>query len=201
MNVAPTVFPFLLGLVLCVLTESVIVSMWTLLLSAALIFVLRVGDVALGALRISMLIRGRRGLAGMFGFVESLIWLTAAALVLGNLDSPLKFVAYAAGYACGTVLGSTLDRWLAIGDTLVRVVTPLGAPSVVGLLRDAGYYVTTLGAEGRDGQVKVILSVVPRRTVRQMLALVHKASPQSFVTFEETTPIRFVTSPAIAVRK
>ena len=82
---------------------------WVMLLSsAALIFALRVVDVSLGALRISMLFRGQRGLAGLFGFFESLVWLIAAALVLGNLNSPVQFFAYASVYSMGTMLGSTM---------------------------------------------------------------------------------------------
>lgn len=175
--------------------------MWTLILSCFAIFALRVTDVSFGALRISMLVRGRRGLAGLFGFIESFIWLVAAALVLGNLDSPWKFLAYSSGYASGTILGSTLEQWLAIGDAIVRVVTPTRAPSVAPVLRAAGYYVTNVTAEGLDGPVHINLSVVPRREVRELLTLVHRESPESFVTVEETTPIRMPVTPAVNVRK
>ncbi len=175
--------------------------MWTLLLSCFAIFALRVTDVSLGALRISMLVRGRRGLAGLFGFVESFIWLVAAALVLGNLDSPWKFIAYSSGYASGTMLGSTLERWLAIGDAIVRVITPAGAPSVARVLREAGYFVTNITAEGLDGPAHVDFSVVPRRNVRELLTIIHRESPESFVTVEETTPIRRPVTPAVSVRK
>ncbi|TWU24231.1 hypothetical protein Pla52o_21570 [Novipirellula galeiformis] len=175
--------------------------MWTLLLSAASIFFLRLTDVSLGALRISMLFRGRRTLAALFGFVEALIWLAAASLVLGKLESPIQYIAYAAGFASGTVLGSTIERWLAIGNTLVRVVTPATAPSVGSRLRSEGYYVTTVNAEGRDGDVSVSLSVVPRRMARKLLKQIQQISPESFITFEETTPIRLVTASAASVRK
>ncbi len=127
-----------------------------LLLSAVLIFSLRLVDVSLGALRISMFFRGRRSLAGIFGFFESLTWLIAASLVLGKFDSPVQFVAYAGGYATGTMLGSTIESWLAIGDALVRIVAPSGTPELTGMIRDAGYYVTTVDAKGRDGEVIVV---------------------------------------------
>jgi len=95
--------------------------MWAVLLGALGIFSLRIVDVSMGTMRIAMLVRGRRTLAGLFGFVESLVWLIAAALVFGNLDSPIQFVAYAGGYAAGTMFGSTLEKWLAISDALIRV--------------------------------------------------------------------------------
>lgn len=160
----------------------------SLIFSALLIFSLRIADVSLGTLRIGFLVRGERTLAGLFGFFESLIWLIAAAQVLSNLDSPLKFIAYAGGYAVGTMLGVSLERWLAIGETIMRVVTPLGTPPVDEALREAGFYVTVLNARGRDGDVSVAFSVLPRRKMQFALGLITGINPQTFVTFENTTP-------------
>jgi uncharacterized protein YebE (UPF0316 family) len=157
----------------------------SLLLGALLIFSMRIADVSLGTLRIVMLVRGRRRLAGMLGFCESLIWLLAASQVIGNLDNPLKLVAYAGGYATGTMLGATIERWIAIGQGLLRIVTPLYTPPVAPALRRAGFYVTVLNAEGRDGDVQVALSVIPRRRMNEALGIVGKANPKAFVTFEE----------------
>jgi Uncharacterized protein conserved in bacteria len=85
-----------------------------LLLSALAIFALRIADVSIGTLRIGFLVRGRSALAGIFSFAESLVWLVAAAQVLTSLDNPVKFVAYAGGYAAGTVLGVRIERWVAL---------------------------------------------------------------------------------------
>jgi uncharacterized protein YebE (UPF0316 family) len=172
-----------------------------LLLSALGIFGLRILDVSLGTLRIGMLVRGRRVLAGLFGFFESLIWLTAAAQVLSHLDSPIKFVAYAGGYAAGTMIGSTLERWLSVGDVIVRIVAPIHTPLVADMLRKEGYFVTVVNAEGRDGDVRVNFSVIPRRKVPQVLKLIEEVNPQAFTTFEETTPMKRSIAPAVSLRK
>lgn len=160
------------------------------LLGSLVIVVLRIADVALGTLRIAMLVRGRRRLAGTFSFFEALVWLLAAAQVLTNLDSPVQFVAYAVGYALGTVLGVSLERWIAIGDTLLRVVAPVDSARSADLLREAGFVVTELNARGRDGEVRIILTVIPRRRMKQALRIVADANPEAFVTFEATTPVR-----------
>lgn len=162
----------------------------SLVLAALLIFSLRIIDVSLGTLRIGFLVRGQRRLAGLFGFFESLIWLIAAAQVLAHLDSPVKFVAYAAGYAAGTMLGVSVERWLAIGDSIMRVVTPVDSPPIEHALREAGFFVTLLNARGRDGDVSVAFSVIPRRRVPEALKLVSQVNPSAFVTFESTTPVR-----------
>ena len=172
-----------------------------LALSALSIFFLRIADVSIGTLRIGFLVRGRPGIAGSLSFVESLVWLAAAAQVLANLDSPVKFVAYAGGYATGTMLGVSIERWIAVGDVMMRIVAPVGSPSAAGALREAGYVVTEMNAEGRDGQVRVSFSVLPRRKVSNVLHIVERANPQAFVSFEGTTPVRRVSVPAAAQRK
>jgi uncharacterized protein YebE (UPF0316 family) len=173
----------------------------SLLLAAAGIFALRILDVSIGTLRITYLVRGRRLIAGGLSFFESLVWLTAAAQVITSLDAPLKFVAYAAGYATGTVLGVSIERWIAAGDTLLRVVTPVSSPPVEVPLRSAGYYVTSLNAQGRDGDVRVLFTVLPRRKVPAALKIVRAASPNAYVTLEATTPARASTIGASSVRK
>ncbi|MGF1666597.1 MAG: DUF2179 domain-containing protein, partial [Acidimicrobiia bacterium] len=156
-----------------------------LLFSALLIFAMRLADVSLGTLRIVLLVRGKRGWAGVLGFFESLIWVLAAREVLGNLDEPIKMVAYAGGYAAGTMLGSTIERWLAMGSVLVRIVAPVESPHAYEALQDAGYPTTVLNGEGRDGAVRVAFSVLPRRESRRALALVARVNPDAFVTIED----------------
>ena len=157
------------------------------LLGALLIFAMRIVDVSLGTLRIGMLVRGKRGWAGLLSFFESLVWLVAAARVLGNLESPLQFVAYAGGYATGTMLGSFIEKWLAVGQVVMRVIYPVGAPDIQTHLREAGFYVTALNASGRDGEVQVLFSVMKRRRVQSALDVLEQHYPKAFVTIEEVT--------------
>ena len=174
---------------------------FTLFFSALSIFALRILDVSIGTLRIGMLVRGRRALAGVFSFVESLIWLAAAAQVLSNLDSSAKIVAYAGGYAAGTMLGTTLERRMALGNSLVRIVAPLDSPNLSDALRKRGFYATVINGSGRDGDVRISFSVVPRRRVGEVLKLVQETNPKAFVTAEETTPIQMTALPAAGLRK
>lgn len=170
------------------------------ILSALLIFCLRLADVSLGTLRIQFLVQRRKRLAGIVAFFESLIWTIAAVQVLGDLDEPVKVIGYAAGYAVGTMLGGFLESRIALGDRLVRVVAPRDTPPVGPVLHDAGYPVTILDGEGRYGQVRVSFSVIPRRRVDHVMALIHAHNPEAFVTVEESTRTNGVL-PANAIRK
>lgn len=164
--------------------------MLEVLAAALLIFVLRIVDVSLGTLRITMLVRGQRGLAGILGFFESLIWLVAAARVLGDLDgNVIKYLGYAGGYAAGTMLGTTIEKWIAIGNILVRVIERTDGPSSVEALRTAGFYATVLNAAGRDGGVQIVFTVIPRRKQAAVIKLLQSTNPAAYVTFENTTPI------------
>lgn len=158
-----------------------------MLMGALLIFALRIVDVSLGTLRIGMLVRGKRRLAGVLSFFESLIWLVAAAQVLGKLESPIQFVAYAGGYATGTMLGANIERWLAVGKVVLRVIVPVSAPDVQEALRQAGFFVTTVNASGRDGEVRVMFSVIARKKLRAALRVIEGTYPRAFITVEEVT--------------
>jgi len=172
-----------------------------LLASALLIFALRITDVSIGTLRITFLVRGRRGVAGALSFFESLIWLVAAAQVLSTLDSPLKFVAYAGGYATGTMLGVSVERWLAVGEVLMRVVTPVDAPSAEHLLRQAGFGVTVVNGQGMRGDVRILFVVLPRRRTQTALNTVKQVNPEAYITFEPTSQVRATFAAPTQLRK
>lgn len=156
--------------------------------AAGIIFGLRIIDVSLGTLRIAMLVRGNRLYAGALGFFESLVWLIAAAEVLSNLDSPLKYIGYAGGYAAGTMLGTTIEKWMALGSILLRVIERVDGPTgVADTLREAGFYATVMNARGRDGEVQIVFSVIPRRRQSEVLRLIRGINPNAYVTFEQTS--------------
>ncbi|HSM01367.1 MAG TPA: DUF5698 domain-containing protein [Acidimicrobiia bacterium] len=156
-----------------------------LILSTIGIFMLRLGDVSIASVRIVTLMRGRIGLAALLGFFESLLWVSAAAIVFTNLDNPIRVVAFAAGFSVGTLLGGYIERWVAMGTAFIRVVTSVASPSVAEPLREAGYAVTVVNAEGRDGEVRVTFLVLPRRQAREAIRMIHDASPAAFVTVED----------------
>lgn len=158
-----------------------------LFLSSLLIFGLRIVDVSLDTIRIVFLIQSRRWLAGALGLVQSFVFIFAVAQVFQNLDEPVRMVGYAAGFAAGTVLGSTIERWIGMGHAIVRVIAPFDTPQVAGTLRAAGFGVTVLNAEGLQGPVRIAFAVIPRRRTTEVLRMVREANPEAFVTVEATT--------------
>jgi len=156
-------------------------------LSALLIFSLRVVDVSIDTVRIVFLIQGRRWLAGALGLVQSFVFIFAVAQVLRDLDDPVRMVGYAVGFATGTVLGSTIERWIGMGQSILRVIVPFDTPPVAPGLRAAGYGVTVVHAEGLQGPVRITFAVVPRRQITHAIGLVKEVNPTAFLTIESTS--------------
>ncbi|MCK5428118.1 MAG: hypothetical protein KAI94_01530, partial [Anaerolineales bacterium] len=134
-----------------------------MLTSALIIFALRVVDVSLYTIRFMMVVRGRKGLAWLLAFFKATIYVLAILGVLSNLDNWLNIIGYAAGFATGNIVGMWLEGKLAIGITHLRVISARRGSSIVERLRSAGYAVTEIAGQGRDGMVTILNCGVQRR--------------------------------------
>ena len=139
--------------------------------------------------RIVFLGRGRRAPAAALGFAEAAIWVVAFTRVLDGIDDPARIVAFAAGFAAGTYVGSWVEEWLALGQSMVRIVTPTDTPSPAKVLRERGYGATVLNGDGMLGEVTVTFSVVPRKYVGALARLIDQVNPDAYVTVDTTTSI------------
>src|SRR4051794_37904393 len=86
------------------------------------IFLLRICDVSIGTVRVIYTVRGRRMVSFFLGFIESGVFITAIARVFRDLSSPWKMLAYACGFATGTAIGITLEKWIGSGWILARII-------------------------------------------------------------------------------
>ena len=157
---------------------------------ALLIFALRIVDVSLDTMRVLFAIRGKREIAGVLGFFMALTWIFAAGNAMKHLDSILHVLGYAAGYATGTMVGITIERFVAYGLASVRIISRHGGVEIAEALRERGYGVTEQGAYGREGNVEIVSSVVQRAHMAEVLAIVDRFDPKAFVTVEEPKILR-----------
>ena len=150
-----------------------------------LIFLARVVDVSMGTIRVIFVSRGLKYLAPVVGFFEILVWLLAIGQIMKNLSSPICYIAYAGGFAAGNFIGISIADKLSLGVALVRVVTQKDASPLVERLKAANYGVTSLDGHGTSGQVKVVFTIVRRRQVAGVIALVKQFNPRAFYSVEE----------------
>lgn len=157
------------------------------------IFFARIVDVSINTLRTVFMLSGRRRVAPIFGFFEALIWLIAIGQIMKNLDSPLSYLAYAGGFASGIYVGMLLEEKLALGKVIVRVITAKPAQALIEKLRDQGYSMTILNAEGgRGGAVNLIFTVIKRTELPVMRAIINEFDPETFFSVEA---IRYASEP------
>lgn len=159
-------------------------------LAALGIFALRVADMTFDTLRVLFVMRGRKTISWVMGFVQSVIFVVAISSVLGSLDNPLNVVGYAAGFATGNVIGMIIEERLALGHIQAQIVSPRRGALLASALREAGFGVTEIPARGKDGMVSMLSVSILRRDVSKIEALVHETDPEAFVTIEEVRPMR-----------
>ncbi|MDD3052632.1 MAG: DUF2179 domain-containing protein [Candidatus Cloacimonetes bacterium] len=154
-----------------------------------LIFLSRIVDVTLGTIRIIFVSKGLKYLAPMIGFFEVLIWLTAMSQIMQNLNSPINYIAYASGFAAGNFVGIYLENKLAVGVTLIRIITAKNADSLIGELVKKGYRVTHTSALANGVESEIIFMPVRRKEISTILALIEENNPNALYTIEDVRSI------------
>ena len=164
--------------------ESLNSDLVTYVLLPLFIFLARIFDVSLGTLRIIFVTKGMRSVAPLVGFFEVLIWLLAISRIMQDLDNWLCYIAYAAGFASGNFVGMYLEERLAIGHEMIRVITRKDATNLVQELRGKGYGVTSVKAEGIEGEVAVIYIIARRSMIKEVLDEINRFNPRALYTVE-----------------
>jgi uncharacterized protein YebE (UPF0316 family) len=157
----------------------------TWLVIPLLIFTARVMDVSLGTMRIIFLSRGRKLIAPVLGFCEVLIWLLAIGQIMQNLNNPITYIAYAAGFATGNFVGIYLESRLAIGTLIIRMITPKDTGELVAQLHAAGYGVTSVDGQGAIGRVKMVYIIIKRKDLADVVGIITHSHPKAFLSIEE----------------
>jgi uncharacterized protein YebE (UPF0316 family) len=154
-----------------------------------LIIIARIFDVTLNTLRIIYLSKGYRSLVPILGFFEVLIWLLAVTRIFQDLDNWVSYIAYPLGFAIGNYVGMRIEERLAIGVELIRIITKKDPRNLIDALRDNGFSVTALSAEGSKGEVGILYSIINRKNLQKFVKLIQEFNPKAFYTIED---VRFV---------
>jgi len=150
-----------------------------------LVFFARITDVTLGTIRIIFTSRGKRNVAPLLGFVEVFIWVSVIAEITKGAHNVVAYLAYAAGFATGTFIGMWIEERLAIGNLVVRAILPEAQSGLVNKLREAGFGVTSVNAQGGKGPVKLVYTIVSRKDLPNVIGTIHATYPKAFFTVEE----------------
>jgi uncharacterized protein YebE (UPF0316 family) len=163
-----------------------------------LIFFARITDVSLDTLRIIFIHKHLRYWAALCGFFEVLIWLMVIRQIFQQLNNPLCFIAYPAGFAAGNIVGLMIENRISLGKVIIRTITRHDADELIVFLKSAGYGVTIIDAEGTSGPVKVIFTIVERSDIRNVVETIKKYNPTAFYSVED---IRYVSESVTPYRQ
>jgi uncharacterized protein YebE (UPF0316 family) len=150
-----------------------------------LVFLAELCVVTISTVRIIFVARGLKHLAPVLGFFEVSIWLFAIGQIMRNLSDPGCYLGFAAGFTLGTFLGVLIEKKLAIGSAVVQVITPRDADGLVEALRASDHGVTCLEGWGGAGRVRVVHTVVKRRELDSVIALIKNFDPKAFYSVKD----------------
>lgn len=158
------------------------------IIGALIIFVLRICDVSVGTMRVMFTVRGLRIQAMTLGFIEAGIWILAVRQVFDQLDNWWNIVGYAGGFAAGTFVGITIERWIGSGWVLLRVISVNKYEELITALRNAHFGTTAVAAQGKNGPVQILFVVAKRKRGQEALNLICEIDRGAFVTIDSVTP-------------
>jgi uncharacterized protein YebE (UPF0316 family) len=170
-----------------------------ILLTGLIIFVARICDVAIGTVRTIITVQGRTVIAFFLAIFEIIIWILVASTVISQVRSqPILVVFYAFGYATGNVVGILVERKLAFGLIILRVISRDAGKLLCDTLRQKGQPVTVFKGEGMAGPVDELYIACRRRDLKWLLSDVREIDPDAFYVIEQARDISRVLRPTYA---
>ena len=136
-----------------------------------LIFLSKIVEVSVGTLRIILISKGYRKEGTLLSFIEILLWVfVASRVIMGIAEAPVKGIVFCFGFSIGVYLGSRIENYLAMGRVLIQtIVSKENTASMTNSLREKGYAVTTMAAQGRDSEKTVLMIFANRKGKEEII--------------------------------
>lgn len=154
-----------------------------------LIFCARITDVTFGTFRIVMVAKGQKYIAPILGFFEVTIWIIVISKIMQSMDNWVCIIAYASGFATGNFIGLLIEDKIAMGIVKIQIITVKTATDLIKDLVESGYGITHHEANGANGSVSIIYSIINRKEVSKIVELIGKHNPNAFYSIED---VKFV---------
>ncbi len=107
-----------------------------------------------------------------------------------HLDNVMCYIAYGAGFAMGNYIGMTIEEKLSIGNVMIRVIPRSNSKDLIKTLRDHNYGVTAVAAEGSQGNVDIIFTIIKRKDIPHCVSIINELNPAAFYTIEDIKSIK-----------
>lgn len=162
------------------------------ILELLFILVARIIEVSIGTLRVILMNKGYRLISAVLAFIEVLIWVVVASNVLDNIsENPIKVVVYSLAYALGVYIGSIIEEKVALGTILIQAILPYEKGlCIANHLREEGYGVTTVDAEGMNSKKMVLMIYSKRRGKEKIINKIQTLEESAVIVSNDLTTIR-----------
>lgn len=159
-----------------------------LLMLCIKIFFIRILDVSLGTIRTILIIKGKNITASITGFIEVAIWFAVVREALNTEETSLwVIVAYAGGFAIGTLVGSILSEKFIQGNLGVQVITE-HKDTIIKTLHEKGYAVSVIDVRGKnEDNLKYMLFIeINKKKFDHLRKIIKNLDPKAFIVVNET---------------
>ncbi|HAX17101.1 MAG TPA: hypothetical protein DCY00_00675 [Actinobacteria bacterium] len=154
-----------------------------MLLWSLIIFFGRIVDVSLGTVRINFIIRRKKIIAAIVGFIEVTIFVTIIARVIQDIDNNIYGIfAYGAGFAIGTIVGMFISDKFSKDLLSTNIISKYKSDEIEETLRNEGFGATSYYGFGKDGNIKIINVVCRNNCFSKLNKIILKIDPNSFIT-------------------
>ncbi|MDJ0857329.1 MAG: DUF5698 domain-containing protein [Desulfobacterales bacterium] len=168
----------------------------SVLLTGVIVFLARICDVSIGTVRTIVTVQGRTVIAFILAIFEITIWVLVASTVINQVkEEPILVLFYAFGYATGNVVGILVERRLAFGINILKVLTRQAGGEIADYLRGKGQPVTVFIGEGMKGPVNELYIACRRRDLKWILPEVRTMDPQAFYIIEHARDMSKILRP------
>jgi len=169
----------------------------TTLFTGLFIFIARVADVSLGTIRTISIVHGNMRKAFLLGFIEISLWLVVITTVLHQvIDNPVLGFFYALGFSTGNVVGIIIERHLAGGPIILRILLAENNNQViVKQIEERGINVMRFEGHGSTGKVCELYMSCPRKEMFFIVKLLRQQAPDALYMVEQAGRVNRVLRP------
>jgi len=157
-----------------------------------IIFIFKIVEVAVCTLRTILINKGYRNEGTILSFVEILLWVfIASRVILGMAEAPIKGIVYSIAFSIGVYLGSVIEGYIGMGRVLIQtIISKDKAEPLVSALRQKGYAVTTMDAQGRDSEKTVLMIFANRKGNEEIIKEIHKLDNSAMIITNDVSTLK-----------
>ena len=156
------------------------------------IFCGRLIDVTLSTLQTMLLVKGKRNLATIIGFIDVLVWFIVVREALNTeVESIWIALSYAGGFAAGTLFGSIISKKVIKGTVGVQVITKNTKNKVINAIKKSGFSATYVECKGihKEDTNYLIGAQVDNKKLEEFKSLITSIDENAFITVTESKEI------------